>query len=188
MKKQPVVAIDHGRVIDSFGELSKSTHYHSYKTQCGRCGCAFVFSAKAQQYVFETRRVPVSKKDSATFCEDCAARAGDANRTQRESKVARKKAMDVHVDPSDGASMLKVIEARLQRAEFQTPKSLERLLEYARRSRNLGGHNSQRATYWEARILECMGRTDEALLAYSRFVSDPGVGNAKLLNDAKKKI
>lgn len=113
--------IDHGRLIDSFGERMGQREYVDREGICARCGARYPFGAAAQKYVHEQHGVPVSLGERAGLCPACrvssrkrAQGSGERARLLRTMETARAAAA---AQPAHGGLLLEYAVARLRLLE-----------------------------------------------------------------------
>lgn len=164
-KAKDQAPIDHRRLVDGFGEMSSRTHYEGFESKCGRCGCAFWFSATAQKYVHEVRGVPVKRARSAGFCDACAKARGKKNRAHAEGARRRKEIASAKAasdaEPQDGGKLLEYAVASIRALEQNwSRKSAERLLGTVRRAHRLDP-KLRSAKKWERTLQALLSARDD---------------------------
>lgn len=187
------VPIDHGRIIDGWGELAGVTHYQSHQRPCGSCGATFVFTARDQKYVREVRGVPV-KMDRVAYCSSCVRVRAAENRAHRARSHAQQLLRDARCiaeeRTDDPNALLGVVAARLRLMDLEpNPHAASELVGLARRARRLDPACLD-ARYWEGRALLAAGHRDAAARALEAFVesSRDVPSRAQILDDARARL
>ena len=74
-RREPLVPIDHHRIVDGVGQLDGCVSYVPFDTYCGICDESCHVAPRMQKYILEENGVPVkSLQRGAVFCERCRAR------------------------------------------------------------------------------------------------------------------
>ena len=109
--------IDHARLSDGFGELTRHRTYRPLATFCGVCDAPIVVSPREQKYLLEVKGVPVKRlRAGAAFCQPCAARRSRINHLARREQWKQ--------EPG-GASELATLRADERRAESQSRRRFQ---------------------------------------------------------------
>jgi hypothetical protein len=78
------VPIDHGKLIDGFGELWGYATYRPFDTFCGICDAPVILTPGEQKYLLEVKRVPVKMlQRGAVYCASCRSRRARMNELKR---------------------------------------------------------------------------------------------------------
>lgn len=102
-RQEPLIPIDHARIVDSQAQLVGFPNYVPFDTYCGICDSKCHVTPRTQKYILEVRRVPVSAlRQGAVFCESCRARRARIQALRRNDRWRT---------VEDGASELSRLEA-----------------------------------------------------------------------------
>ena len=86
-KVEPLLSIDHSKIIDGFAELTNHVNYLPFDTYCGICDAECHVSPAAQKYILESNRVPVKMLQRGdVYCENCRARRAEINSLRRRDR------------------------------------------------------------------------------------------------------
>lgn len=157
------VRVDHGRIIDGFGELSEQATYEPYEVQCGLCDARFAFSPREQKYVHEVRRVPIKMaRRGAAYCQRCvpkaaARNAARAQNAERQRDVQRT-TLALREHPGDPELRLKSVISRILLLELEpSRRSAVNISEDLARVRRSIPESAELAR-WEARLQQIKER------------------------------
>ena len=185
------VPIDHGRIIDGFGEMIGYTHYEDRVLPCGGCGVLFTFTARDQKYVHEIRGVPIKFADrGAAYCSECVrARAAQnrARRAERDAQRLHENALRfARETPDDPLALLAAAATRLRRlGPRPTRGGANEVVHPARRARKIDPACLE-ALLWEARGLVACGHPRAAVRALDTLAGRLGeTGDRRLLAEAR---
>ncbi len=82
--------IDHTKIMDGFGQLSRSKYYQAFYTNCGICNEKTFVTAKTQKYILEVKIIPVKMlQRGAVFCKSCTKRRGRINYLKKGNKFLK---------------------------------------------------------------------------------------------------
>lgn len=153
------VRIDHGRIIDGFGELSEQVTYEAYEAQCGLCDARFVFSPQAQKYVHEVRGIPIKMaRRGAAYCQRCvpeaAARHAARTKIAERQREVQRTTLALREHPDDPELRLQSVVSRIRLLELEpSRRSAMNISEALARLRRSNSESTE-LDRWEARMQE----------------------------------
>lgn len=161
--KQDSAPIDHGKLVDGFGEMQGRTHYEEFETNCARCGARIRLTAAAQKHLHERLGIPIKRAHAAGLCSTCRAAAGKAKRSRVEHDVlvrAAERAKAASAErPDQGGLLLEYVVAKLRVLEQSfSARSAEKLLGDVRRVAKLDPKLAKSAAKREAELRELIER------------------------------
>jgi hypothetical protein len=157
--RETAAPIDHGRLVDSFGEMQNQTHYEGFESSCARCGAGFTLTAAAQRHIHEELKIPIKRARAAGSCPTCRATAGVLERSQASQdqllRAAERAKAAASERPGDAGILLEYAVAKLRVLEASwSQRSAERLLGEIRRVAKLDPKLSKAASKREAELRE----------------------------------
>jgi hypothetical protein len=155
--------IDHGRLVDSFGEMQDRTHYEGFESSCARCGAGFTLTAAAQRHIHEELKIPIKRARAAGLCATCRATDGASKRSQASQdqllRAAERAKAAASERPADAGLLLEYAVAKLRVLEQSwSQRSAERLLGEIRRVAKLDAKLTKAASKREAELRELIDR------------------------------
>ena len=74
-RKEPLLPIDHSKIIDGFAELAGQVNYQLFDTFCGICSEETHVTPAVQKHLLEVKQLPVKFMHyGAIYCACCAKR------------------------------------------------------------------------------------------------------------------
>ncbi|MCB9601766.1 MAG: hypothetical protein H6721_19875 [Sandaracinus sp.] len=177
MSSRSPLRINHAKLRDAHGLLSRQAVYFPCTAVCRTCGKGFELTPERQRYLLEVRRNPVKSLLNHVVCLRCLPALREKARLHALSVRAHQR-LEACIAaereaPDDPKAMLAVVEAHLALLELVPREtSFERLVA---RTRRAAKHDASRGEppYWEGRVHQLAGHVGAAYAAFERAL-EPG--------------